>query len=68
MDEFRDPPGSTLPDKEAPPGYVLPHGQTIRREDYPDLFAAIDALLSLGDESTTFDLPDFREQLITKDS
>jgi microcystin-dependent protein len=45
-----------------PAGWLLCDGQAISREDYTDLFAAIGIEYGAGDETTTFNLPDFTDR------
>lgn len=40
-------------------GRLLANGQTVSRETYADLFAAIGTIYGAGDGSTTFTLPDY---------
>lgn len=47
-----------------PAGYLKADGTTIRRADYPTLFAAIGTTFGEGDGSTTFSLPDCRGEFI----
>lgn len=42
-----------------PSGWLLCDGSAVSRTDYAALFAAIGTLYGTGDESTTFNLPDF---------
>ena len=42
----------------VPAGYLKADGSAVRRETYPDLFAAIGTTFGSGDEETTFNLPD----------
>lgn len=42
---------------------LLANGQTVSRETYADLFAAIGTVYGAGDGSTTFQLPDFRDRV-----
>ena len=42
----------------VPAGYLKADGAAVRRETYPDLFAAIGTTFGSGDEETTFNLPD----------
>ncbi len=41
-----------------PAGYLKADGSIVRRQTYPDLFAAIGVTFGEGDGSTTFNLPD----------
>jgi len=43
-----------------PAGYLLEDGSAISRTTYADLFAAIGTTYGIGDNSTTFNLPDSR--------
>lgn len=45
---------------ESIPGYLLCNGAAISRTTYAKLFAVIDTTFGTGDNSTTFNLPDFR--------
>lgn len=42
---------------------LLANGQTVSRETYADLFAAIGTTYGAGDGSTTFQLPDMRDRM-----
>jgi microcystin-dependent protein len=44
----------------APSGWLLCFGQAVSRSTYADLFAVISTTYGVGDNSTTFNLPDFR--------
>ena len=44
----------------APSGWLLCYGQAVSRSTYADLFAVISTTYGVGDNSTTFNLPDFR--------
>lgn len=44
----------------APSGWLLCYGQAISRSTYSDLFSAIGTTYGVGDNSTTFNVPDFR--------
>ena len=44
----------------APTGWLLCYGQAISRSTYADLFSAIGTTYGVGDNSTTFNVPDFR--------
>lgn len=48
----------------APEGYLLCNGGAVSRTTYADLFDAIGDLYGVGDGSTTFNLPDFRDRVI----
>ena len=43
-----------------PSGWLECKGQAVSRENYADLFAAIDTMYGAGNGSTTFNLPDYR--------
>jgi microcystin-dependent protein len=43
----------------APSGYLACNGAAVSRTTYADLFAAIGVLWGVGDNSTTFNLPNF---------
>lgn len=45
----------------APGGWLLCDGSAVNRITYQDLFAVISTTFGVGDGSTTFNLPDFRE-------
>lgn len=45
-----------------PDKWLLCHGQAISRSHYADLFALIGTHFGFGDNSTTFNVPDFRER------
>lgn len=63
---FADNPiGTILPygGTEAPRGWFLCQGQEISRTTYKDLFDIIGTAFGSGDDSTTFNLPDFRESV-----
>ena len=45
-----------------PVGYLLCNGAAVSRNTYADLFAAIGTIYGIGDGSTTFNLPDFRDR------
>ena len=47
-----------------PIGYLLCDGRTIKRADYPALFAAIGTLYGAGDGSTTFKIPNLVARFI----
>lgn len=61
-----DPPGtmSAYAGAAAPAGWLLCEGQTVGRDDYPGLFAAIGTAYGAGDGSTTFRLPDARGRVL----
>lgn len=44
----------------APIGYLMAHGQTVSRAQYPALFAAIGLTYTSVDDGVTFNLPDTR--------
>ena len=44
----------------APVGYLLAFGQAVSRTNYPGLFAVINTTYGIGDNSTTFNVPDLR--------
>lgn len=46
----------------APTGYLLCNGATISRTTYSALFAVVGTTFGVGDGSTTFGLPDFRDR------
>ena len=48
----------------APAGYLKCNGAEISRTTYANLFAAIGTTFGVGDESTTFNLPDLRGEFI----
>ncbi len=41
-------------------GYLLCNGQAVSRTDYADLFEVIGTNFGVGDNSTTFNVPDYR--------
>lgn len=45
----------------APDKWVLCRGQAISREDYSELFAVIGTTYGVGDGTTTFNVPDYRD-------
>jgi microcystin-dependent protein len=47
-----------------PAGWLLCNGQAVSRATYADLFAEIGTLYGVGDGSTTFNLPDYRDKVI----
>jgi hypothetical protein len=60
-----EPPGTILPFGgvavlDDPVGYIPCDGRQVKRDDYPDLFAAIGTAWGQGDGSTTFNVPDLR--------
>ena len=48
----------------APTGWLLCYGQAISRSTYADLFSAIGTTYGVGDNSTTFNVPDLRGRSI----
>ena len=56
------PPGALMPfaGVRIPEGYLLCDGSDVSREEYPNLFYAIDTLYGNGNGETTFTLPDLR--------
>jgi microcystin-dependent protein len=60
------PPGSLVPyaGSTAPTGWLLCYGQAISRTTYAALFAVIGTTWGIGDNSTTFNLPDFRGRVL----
>lgn len=46
----------------APAGYLLCDGSAVSRTTYDHLFAAISTTYGIGNGSTTFNLPDFRQR------
>ena len=61
-----NPPGTviTYAGDTAPGGYLMCDGSTVSRADYPDLFTAIGTLYGPGDGTTTFVLPDLRNEFV----
>jgi microcystin-dependent protein len=47
-----------------PPGYLYCNGAAVSRTQYAELFAAIGVTFGYGDNSTTFNLPDFRGRFL----
>lgn len=47
----------------APTGWLLCHGQAVSRSSYATLFAAIGTTFGSGDNSTTFNVPDYRDRM-----
>jgi microcystin-dependent protein len=45
----------------APPGYLLCDGSEVSRTTYSDLFAVIGVYFGVGDNSTTFNLPNITD-------
>jgi microcystin-dependent protein len=48
----------------APAGWLLCQGQAVSRTTYADLFAIINTTYGVGDNSTTFNLPDLRAEFV----
>ncbi len=48
----------------VPPGFLLCDGQAVSRTTYADLFSIIGTTFGSGDGSTTFNVPDLRDQFI----
>ncbi len=48
----------------APDGWVLCYGQAISRTAYPSLFSVIGTIYGVGDNATTFNVPDCRGRII----
>jgi microcystin-dependent protein len=48
----------------APPGWLKCDGAAVSRTTYAALFAAIGTIYGAGDNSTTFNLPDLRDQFV----
>jgi len=48
----------------APSGWLLCYGQEVSRSTYAALFAVISTIYGIGDNSTTFNLPDLRGRVI----
>jgi microcystin-dependent protein len=48
----------------VPPGYLECNGQAVSRATYPDLFTVIGTIYGAGDASTTFNVPDMRDEFI----
>ena len=48
----------------APPGWLLCDGSPVSRTQYSALFAAIGTAHGFGDETTTFNLPDYRGRFL----
>lgn len=46
------------------PGYLLCNGAEVSRTTYPKLFAVLGTTFGTGDNSTTFNLPDFRDRVL----
>ena len=60
------PPGSLIwyASPRTPTGYLLCDGSTVKRLQYPKLFAALGSTFGPGDGVTTFNLPDLRGKMI----
>lgn len=60
------PPGVVSPyaGSSAPDGWLLCYGQAVSRSTYAALFTAISTTHGVGDNSTTFNLPDLRGRTI----
>lgn len=48
----------------APTGWLLCYGQAVSRTTYANLFTAIGTTYGVGDNSTTFNLPDLRGRVV----
>ncbi len=48
----------------VPDGYLPCHGQSLLKDDYPDLFAAIGNIYGGTDAGATFNLPDYRGEFL----
>lgn len=48
----------------TPPGYLLCNGQAVSRTTYNTLFVAIGTVYGSGDGSTTFNVPDLRNEFV----
>lgn len=48
----------------APTGWLVCAGQEVSRENYADLFAVIGTTYGVGNEETTFNLPDLRGRVM----
>ena len=51
------------PTASAPLGWLLCNGQAVSRTTYAALFAIIGTTFGVGDGSTTFNLPDYRDRM-----
>jgi microcystin-dependent protein len=51
------------PTGAAPAGWLLCNGQAVSRSTYAELFAVITTTFGAGDNSTTFNLPDYRNRM-----
>jgi microcystin-dependent protein len=49
--------------QSAPSGYLLCHGQTVLRADYPDLFGVIGTIYGASVSGTEFNIPDLRHMV-----
>lgn len=49
---------------EVPPKWLICNGSTVSRSTYSKLFSIIGTLYGIGDNETTFNLPDFRGRFI----
>lgn len=60
------PAGSVIPyaGSSAPSGYLLCYGQAVSRTTYAALFSAISTTYGVGDNSTTFNVPDLRGRVV----
>ena len=47
----------------APNGYLLANGQEVSRNEYVDLFNVYGTIYGVGDGSTTFNVPDYRDKI-----
>jgi len=63
--QLLQPTGSLLmwPKDTAPTGFLLCNGDPVSRETYAGLFDVIGTTFGVGDESTTFNLPDYRDRM-----
>ena len=59
------PSGSLLmwPTATAPSGYLLCNGAAVSRTTYAALFAVVGTTFGVGDTTTTFNLPDYRDRM-----
>ena len=51
------------PTGTAPTGYLLCNGTAVSRTTYSDLFTVVGTTFGVGDGSTTFNLPDYRDRM-----
>lgn len=60
------PPGAIIAyaNSTAPTGWLLCDGSAVSRTTYATLFAAISTTWGVGDNATTFNVPDFRAQFL----